>query len=112
MPFSATISFYFDKYYFTPQINSILKKLKPYTKEIEKPEIQTDSFWSKLSNTIENTKNSLSQIQEDAKFYISHATDIINALISLASLYLAQFLLNILLLPLLLIYIIKNLKLE
>ncbi|GAB6073845.1 hypothetical protein [Nautilia lithotrophica] len=112
MPFSASISYYFNKYYFEPNINSSVQKLKPYTKQIEKPQIKEESFWSKFSSTIESTKNSLAQIQEDAKYYISHATDIINALISLASLYLAQFLLNVILLPLLLIYLIKNFKLE
>jgi len=112
MPFSATISYYFNKYYFAPNINNLVQKLKPYTKQPVKMQIKEKSFWSKFSNTIENTKNSLTQIQKDAKYYISHAADIINALISLASLYLAQFLLNVILLPLFLIYLIRNFKLE
>jgi len=113
MPFSATVSHYFDKYYFIPHINESVKALKPYTKEIEAEKTDDNkSLWSKFSNTFENTKNSLAKIQEDAKYYISHAGDIINALISLASLYLAQFILNVILLPLLLIYLIKNMKLK
>ena len=112
MPFSATVSYYFNRYYFIPNITASVEKLKPYTKKTEKQKIQEENFWSKFSSSITNAKNSLIQIQEDAKYYISHATDIINALISLASLYLAQFLLNVIFLPLFLIYLIKNFKLE
>lgn len=113
LPFSAVISSYFDKYYFEPNITKNIQTLKPYTKKIEPQNIQSqNSIWDKISNTINDTKNSLKEIQESAHFYIAHTQEIINAMLNLASLYLAKLLLNVILLPLLLIYLIKNMKLE
>ncbi|WP_456479630.1 hypothetical protein [Nautilia sp.] len=113
LPFSASLSYYFDKYYFSPNINKAVKILKPFAKNNASIEIKEEkNFWNRISQTVESTKNSLLNIQQETKYYISHSAEIINAFIFLASLYLAQFLLNVLLLPLLLIYLIKNLKLE
>jgi len=113
IPFSSVISGYLNENYFSPQINKNINTLKPYIKEnaysVDK---KNESFWDRFSNTFKNTKNYLAKIQEETKYYIINAGKIINALVSLASLYLAQLVLNILLLPLLLVYTIKNLKLE
>ena len=113
LPFSAAISWYLNKHYFTPNIEKNIKALKPYTKKIDTHNMnESKNIWSKITKTFSETKNSLSNLQESAKFYMSHATQIINAFLNLASLYLSEFLLNVILLPLLLVYLIKNLKLE
>jgi hypothetical protein len=113
LPFSAVISHYFNQNYFEPNIQKAIKSLKPFTKTPATVKLkESKGFWDRLSITVENTKNTLNEIQKKSAYYLSHAAEIINAFIILASLYLAQLLLNILLLPVLLIYLIKNLKLE
>jgi hypothetical protein len=113
LPFSAAISLYLDKYYFTPKITQINNSLKPMVKEVKISEPAQTGFWNKIKNSFQKAGNSLQNIEENAKFYITNASKIISSLLNLASIYLSQFILNVLIFPLLLIYILKNLmKLE
>jgi len=112
LPFSSLISTYLNNTYFTPQITKINKILKPTAKEIKINTSQKSGFWNKVSSTINETKNSLNVLKENTKYYIHNAATIVKNLLILASVYLTQLLINILLLPLLLIYLLKNVKSE
>ncbi len=111
IPFSAYISYTADKYYFSPQISKLNKTLLPalshkITLEIETT--QQSSIFDKIKQSLSATTSYIEKIKEISKYYISHSTKIINALLNLGFLYLAKFLLNIIFLPLLLFYIIKS----
>ncbi|WP_457562569.1 hypothetical protein [Caminibacter pacificus] len=107
IPFSSAVSFYSDKYLFSPQIQKINKELKPYVKEI-KIEQKNQSFWDR----IKQKATTFEEIKAYAAYYLSNTAKIINALINLGSIYLGKLLLNILILPLIFVYIVKNIRLE
>jgi hypothetical protein len=109
MPFSAIVSYVADKYYFTPQITQLNKSLKPKDNIQINFSQKDSSFFDKIKNSFSSTAQYIENIKSLAKYYIENSTKIINILLNLGFLYLAKFLLNILLLPLLLFYSIKNL---
>jgi len=114
IPFDALVSYFFNKYYFNPQIEQNINNLKPLTKNnsLQNLNITDNTFISKIKYVFNKTTNSLEEIQHLATFYISNTQKIIESFINLAAIYITQFLLNVILLPLFLIYLIKNLKLE
>jgi len=114
LPFNALVAGYFDKRFFNPQIEKNIALLKPFSKTVNlTPSLsQSNSIWSKFSSTISGTKESIYKLTSVLSFYISNADTLIKSLIAISSLYLAQFLLNVLILPLFLIYLIKNSILE
>jgi len=61
-----------------------------------------------IKNGISNTAQSYEEFKKSMNFYINNASQIINELINLSVFYFSKNLLNLLLLPLLLAYIIKN----
>jgi len=110
LPFSAIVSYYTDKYYFSPQIEKYNNELKP--KQSLNIQIKTkkeSSFLDKIKKSFSNTAEYISEIKEVTKYYVTNSSNIINSLLNLGFLYLAKFLLNILILPLLLFYLLRNL---
>jgi hypothetical protein len=113
IPFSTFISSYADKYIFQPKISKIEKQLKPLIiKQIHINKPQNEGFLTKIKNALTNSSQNLNEIKQYTKFYISHASEIIGAIINLGAIYLSKLILNILLLPFIFIYLIKNIKLE
>jgi hypothetical protein len=115
LPFTSIISNYLNKYYFIPQINQAEKILKPYDnyeKSLSENNTEDDGTWSSVSQTIKSVKDSFVNIRNEIDYYTSHASEIVNAFIKLATLYLSQLLLNILIFPLFIVFLIKNTKLE
>ncbi|QCT94772.1 hypothetical protein FE773_06135 [Caminibacter mediatlanticus TB-2] len=88
IPFSAISSSYLDDKIFKPSIDKYEKVL-----------IKT-----KTDNNISN----ISSLKEKIKFYIKNSENILNAFINLSIVYFSKFLLNLILLPLLFGWIIKN----
>ena len=87
IPFSALISDYTYKEIFQTKIESNLAILKSPPK----------------------TENSLQSIQKSISYYTTNSTKFITALLNLSMLYFGRFVLDVLLLPLLLIYIARSL---
>jgi len=114
LPFNAIVSEYFNKNFFIPEIEKNLKLLKPFSKTVhfDTKTSPSEGFWSKFSSTVSNAKTKIDRLNSILNFYIDNADTLIKALISVASLYLAQFLLNVIILPLFLVYVLKNAKLE
>ena len=88
IPFSALISNYTYKEVFEAKIESNLAILKSPPK----------------------SETSLESIQKSITYYTTNSAKLITALLNLSMLYFGQFVLDILLLPLLLIYIVRNLN--
>ena len=110
MPFSASVSFIADKYYFTPQIEQLNKELNPQkTLTISIPQ-ENKNFFEKIRSSFNSTTKYFEEIKQSTKYYINNSAKIINNLLNLGFLYLAKFLLNIVFLPLLLFYSIKILS--
>ena len=88
IPFSALISNYTYKEVFEAKIESNLAILKSPPK----------------------SETSLESIQKSIAYYTTNSAKLITALLNLSMLYFGQFVLDVLLLPLLLIYIVRNLN--
>ncbi|EDM24125.1 hypothetical protein CMTB2_01378 [Caminibacter mediatlanticus TB-2] len=88
IPFSAISSSYLDDKIFKPSIDKYEKVL-----------IKT-----KTDNNISN----ISSLKEKIKFYIKNSENILNAFVNLSIVYFSKFLLNLILLPLLFVWVIKN----
>jgi hypothetical protein len=114
VPFSAIFSDYANKDIFAPQIEKNRKILK----NAENKEIKIDiteknsGFWHSVRSSISNVNNSFTQFKERMNFYIANSSKIMNALIDLSILYFSKFLLNLILLPLLFIYFLKNINIK
>jgi hypothetical protein len=114
IPFSTLFSNYSNKEIFAPQI----KKYRNILENAENKQIninitqKSDSFWSSLKNKVSNVTNSFNQFKERMQFYIVNSSKIINALINLSILYFSKFLLNLVLLPLIFLYILNNIKIK
>ncbi len=87
IPFSALISDYTYKEIFQTKIETNLAILKSHPK----------------------SENSLESIQKSIAYYTTNSTKLITALLNLSMLYFGRFILDVLLLPLLLIYIARSL---
>ncbi len=112
IPFSAIVSHYFNDEIFDPQIQKSLKTLQFIKDKSSPPTITTQNnsnIWDKIQNSISNTTKSYQELKNSMKFYIENASMIISELINLSIYFFSKYLLNLILLPLLLIYIIKNL---
>lgn len=99
VPFSSMLSAMTTDDVFAPKIAlnlQILQNAYPHHAHLA-----SIHWWNKVSNKLSNAKN-------DIQYYASHNNEINDALLNLATIYASQFLLNIIVLPLLLIYIIKN----
>ncbi len=88
IPFSALISNYTYKEVFETKIESNLAILKSPPK----------------------SETSLESIQKSITYYTTNSAKLITALLNLSMLYFGQFVLDVLLLPLLLVYIVRNLN--
>ncbi len=88
IPFSALISNYTYKEVFETKIESNLAILKSPPK----------------------SETSLESIQKSIAYYTTNSAKLITALLNLSMLYFGQFVLDVLLLPLLLVYIVRNLN--
>ena len=110
IPFSAITSHYFNEQLFNPQMEKNLMIIQALTQEpLELKADTSESTWSAISNSVNNTKESLSEFMDSVKFYITNAPQIMSALLDLSTLYLGKYLLNLLLLPLFFVYIIRSL---
>ena len=112
IPFSAIVSHYFNKEIFDPQIQKSLKSLQFIKDRSSTPTItiqNNNTIWDKIQNSISNTTKSYQELKSSMKFYLENASKIINELVNLSIYFFSKYLLNLILLPLLLIYIIKNL---
>ncbi len=110
IPFSALVSHYFNSEIFDPHIQKSLNALQ-FVNTNKSPKIriqQNGTFWDNIKNGISNTAQSYEEFKKSMNFYINNASQIINELINLSVFYFSKNLLNLLLLPLLLAYIIKN----
>ena len=110
IPFSATVSHYFNSEIFDPQIQKSINALN-FTKNQATPTVhiqKNSNFWSDIQNSISNTTKSYQELKSSMQFYIDNASKIVNELINLSIFYFGKYLLNLLLLPLLLAYILKN----
>lgn len=114
IPFSALTSYYVNQKIFLPQINKDLKVLNyAKDKKISFPTAKKNTgFFGRIKNTISNVSGSMSDFKNIMKFYINNSSAIIKALMDLSTLYFGKFLLNLILLPLLFVYIVKNIKIE
>ncbi len=111
IPFSAIVSHYFNKEIFDPQIQKSLKSLQFIKDRSSIPTItiqNNNTIWDKIQNSISNTTKSYQELKSSMKFYLENASKIINELVNLSIYFFSKYLLNLILLPLLLIYIIKN----
>lgn len=110
IPFSALVSHYFNGEIFDPQIQKSLNALKfAKANTALKVRIQKNgTFWDDLQNGISGTAKSYEEFKKSMNFYINNASHIINELVNLSIFYFGKYLLNLLLLPLLLAYIIQN----
>jgi hypothetical protein len=115
IPFSALFSNYLDQEIFQPKIDKNLAILasKPtqLDSQIITPDDQNASFWQSVKEQYNATTHSVSKLQESASYYIKNAEEIVGTLLQLAILSFTKFVIDILLLPLLLFYIVKNIKL-
>ncbi len=111
IPFSALVSHYFNSEIFDPQIQKSLNALQfvkaqtPSSKAIQK----SSTIWDDIQNSISSTAKSYQELKNSMKFYIENASKIISELVNLSIYFFSKYLLNLILLPLLLIYITKNL---
>ncbi|WP_457560855.1 hypothetical protein [Caminibacter sp.] len=102
MPFASGISYFADKIYFTPEIEKNVKILNSENKgDIQKLLNQETSFFSKI-------KISYEEIKSKMRYFFENSAKIINAIIEIGAVYLTKMLLNIIILPLLLLYILKE----
>ena len=111
IPFSAIVSHYFNKEIFDPQIQKSLKSLQFIKDRSSIPTItiqNNNTIWDKIQNSISNTTKSYQELKSSMKFYLENASKIINELVNLSIYFFSKYLFNLILLPLLLIYIIKN----
>jgi hypothetical protein len=110
IPFSALASHYFNSKIFDPEIQKSLNALK-FAKSNTTPKIRiqkNSTFWDEIQNGISDTAQSYKEFKKSMSFYINNATHIINELVNLSVFYFGKYLLNLLLLPLLLVYVIQN----
>ena len=108
MPFSAIITDYADRYYFSPNIKKINASLTPAQKLDLKIHVKTNgTLFEKIKNSFSDTASYIDKIKAVTKYYLTNSAKIINDLLQLGFLYLAKFLLNILILPLLLFYFVR-----
>jgi len=114
-PISALISHYTDDNYFSIQIQKNLDNLKPVLKENKidiKVKKDNSSWWQNKINSVKEFGNSISTIKEKIAFYTSNMNMIIESLMNLTTLYLSKFILNVLLLPLLFVYLVRSIKIK
>jgi hypothetical protein len=90
IPFSAIVSSYTYKTIFEPNIKINLHTLQSYPK----------------------IENSILSIKKSIQYYTNNSKKFINAILELSMLYFGRFILDILLIPLFLIYILKSIKFD
>ncbi len=94
IPFSAVASNYFDKEIFTPKIEKSLKAL---------------SFSKKISASKSGSiTESYREFKEKMNFYIQNATNILNELVNYSLVYFGKYFLDLIVLPLFLVYVVKE----
>jgi hypothetical protein len=109
IPFSAVVSHYFNNQIFDPQIEKNLSIIQHSSKEpLKISSHKSDGFFSAINDSLNDTKDSVEKFMEYVNFYISNSSKIMSAIINLSSAYLAKYLLNLILLPLLFVYIVRN----
>lgn len=96
IPFSAIVSNYFDKEIFLPKIEKS-QKILSYSQNIS-----TAGKSKSISDSYEDLKDKM-------KFYINNSSKIVTGLINYSLTYFGKYFLNLILLPLSLFYILKNL---
>ncbi len=98
IPFSALVSNYFDREIFAPKMEQSLKVLN-------------FSQNTSLENTKkeESIRDSYKDFKNKMKFYINNSSKIVAELINYSLLFFGKYFLNLILLPLSLFYILKNL---
>ena len=110
-PVSAFISHYTNKNYFSIQIQKNINNLKPIIQNeklnIKLPQQKT-SWWQSKIDSIKSFGNSITNIKEKIAFYTTNMNMIIESLMNLTTLYLSQFLLNVLLLPLGFVFLVRR----
>ncbi len=94
IPFSAVVSNYFDKVIFEPKIQKSMKTL-----EFAK---------NKIDSKVGNITDAYSRFKEKMSFYIDNSSKIISELINLSLTYFGKYLFELILLPLFLVYLVKN----
>ncbi len=115
IPFSAAVSYYFDTNLFNPKIE---KNIKILTFEAKTPLQQKNisqnnkGFLSELKSNLTAAQNSYEKLKESIDFYIKNSSKIISAIIDLSLLYFGKYMINLIFLPLLFVYLIKNIPLE
>jgi hypothetical protein len=109
IPISAFVSYYADKYYFSPQIKKTENNLRPFSKTQQIIPDSNEGTFTSIKNTVISVG---SKIKRYFQFYFIHRNEIVDNLINLGALYLSKLLLNILILPLIFFFAAKNVKLE
>ncbi len=115
IPFSAIISNYTNQEIFAPKIAKDLKILNyTKTKKVDMKLVtkNDDSWWSSMKNSASNVSKSFEDFKDTMQFYIKNSEKIIIALVDLSMLYFSKFLLDLILLPMLFVYIIKNIEIK
>lgn len=111
IPFSAVVSEYMDEHLFNAKMQINLENIQQLTQTpIEvKTNIQSENIWKSMGNSVENITQSVTEFVSSVKFYIEKSPKIISELIELSILFFAKFFLSLIVLPLLSVYIIRNL---
>jgi len=114
VPFSALFANYLNHEMFQPKIKKelVILNYKPTNlkKQSVVPKTHNTSFWDRTVNHIHKTIHSVSKIEQSTSYYVKNSEKIISALLNIAILYLGRLIINIILLPLLLFYILQQLN--
>lgn len=94
IPFSAIVSSYFDKEIFLPKIEKSQEIL---------------SYSQDIPGKNKNITDSYDELKNKMQFYINNSSKIVTELINYSLTYFGKYFLNLILLPLSLFYILKNL---
>lgn len=110
IPFSALSSHYFNETIFNPQMQKSMKILEQSKRSNIKLNTQkSNNLWESMKISLNNAQASSQDFLDAMQFYIENSSKIIAELITLSMLYFGKYLLNLLLLPLLFVYIMKAL---
>ncbi len=101
LPIASGISYFTDKYYFTPQIEKNVKILNSNHTDINNIIRSNESFLSKI-------RYSYTEIKNKMNYFFANSSKIIEAIIQIGAVYITKMLLNIILLPLILLYLLKE----
>lgn len=108
VPFSATVSYAFDQKFFSDKIEQNVVKLEHIEKKAGNKSNAGKADSGFFSSIVESTSEAYKTFKSNMSYYIDNAADIIDNIMNLSMAYFSKYLINLILLPLLLFYLIKG----